>query len=57
MPVLCVLSSDGLLFMYHIENHLVNYNNICKPPSEVSDNIMTQLFTRSSKIVSHLNIM
>lgn len=56
MPVLCVLSSDGLLFMYHIENQLVSYNNICKPPSEVSDNIITQLFTRSSKIVSHLNI-
>lgn len=56
MPVLCVLSSDGLLFMYHIENQLVNYNNICKPPTEVSDNIITQLFTRSSKIVSHLNM-
>lgn len=56
MPVLCVLSSDGLLFMYHIENQLVNYTNICKPSSEVSDNIISQLFTRSSTIVSHFNI-
>lgn len=53
MPVLCVLSSDGLLFMYHIENQLTDYKNICKQPTEISDNILTQLFTTSSKIVSY----
>lgn len=52
MPVLCVLSSDGVLFMYHIENQLADYQNICKPPSEISDSIITQLFTRDSKYVS-----
>ncbi|VVC28995.1 WD40/YVTN repeat-like-containing domain [Cinara cedri] len=50
MPVLCVLSTDGILFMYHIENQLTGYNNICKTPSEISDNIITQLFTTDSKI-------
>ncbi|KAL5241348.1 hypothetical protein ACI65C_008758 [Semiaphis heraclei] len=50
MPVLCVLSSDGILFMYHIENHLTDYINICKPPTEVSDIIISQLFTTNSKI-------
>lgn len=54
MPVLCVLSSDGILFMYHIENKLTGYTNICKPSSELSDNILTQLFTTYSKIVNHL---
>lgn len=53
MPVLCVLSSDGVLFMYHIENQLADYQNICKPPSEISDNIIMQLFTSSSKFVSY----
>lgn len=53
MPVLCVLSSDGLLFMYHIENQLTDYKNICKQPTEISDNILTQLFTTNSKIVSY----
>lgn len=53
MPVLCVLSSDGLLFMYHIENQLTDYKNICIQPTEISDNILTQLFTTSSKIVSY----
>lgn len=53
MPVLCVLSSDGILFMYHIENQLNNYENICKAPTEVSDNIIIQLFSTNSKIVSH----
>lgn len=53
MPVLCVLSSDGLLFMYHIENQLNDYKNtICKPPTEIPNNIFTQLFTTDSKIVS-----
>lgn len=51
MPVLCVLSSDGILFMYHIENQLTDYINICKQPSEVADNTVTQLFTTNSKIV------
>ncbi|KAE9534779.1 hypothetical protein AGLY_008071 [Aphis glycines] len=50
MPVLCVLSSDGLLFMYHIENQLTDYKNICKLPTEISDNIVSQLFTTNSKI-------
>ncbi|XP_008183683.1 nuclear pore complex protein DDB_G0274915 isoform X1 [Acyrthosiphon pisum] len=50
MPVLCVLSSDGILFMYHIENQLTDYKNICKPPTEISDNIVSQLFTTNSKI-------
>lgn len=54
MPVLCVLSSDGILFMYHVENQLTDYTNICKPPSEVSDSILSQLFTTYSKTVSHL---
>lgn len=54
MPVLCVLSSDGILFMYHIENQLTDYKNICKPPSEVPENILAQIFTTDSKIVSHL---
>lgn len=53
MPVLCVLSSDGILFMYHIENLLADYINICKQPTEVPDNIITQLFTENSKIVSN----
>jgi len=53
MPVLCVLSSDGILFMYHIENQLTDYKNICKPPSEVPENILVQMFTTNSKIVSH----
>lgn len=53
MPVLCVLSSDGILFMYHIENHLNNYENICKASSEIPDNIIAQLFNTNSKIVSH----
>jgi len=57
MPVLCVLSSDGILFMYHIENQLTDYQNICKPSSEVPDNILTKLFTTDSKIVSHLQII
>jgi len=52
MPVLCVLSSDGILFMYHIENQLTDYKNICKPPTEISDDIVSQLFTTNSKIVS-----
>lgn len=52
MPVLCVLSSDGILFMYHIENQLTDYKNICKPPSEIPDNIVSQLFTTNSKVVS-----
>lgn len=52
MPVLCVLSSDGILFMYHIENQLTDYKNICKLPIEISDNIVSQLFTTNSKIVS-----
>jgi len=56
MPVLCVLSSDGILFMYHIENLLPGYENICKPSSDVSDDIVTQLFTTNSKIVSTLSI-
>ncbi|CAI6366283.1 unnamed protein product [Macrosiphum euphorbiae] len=50
MPVLCVLSSDGILFMYHIENQLTDYKNICKPPTEISDDIVSQLFTTISKI-------
>lgn len=54
MPVLCVLSSDGILFMYHIENQLTGYTNICKPPTEIPENILAQLFTTESKIVSHL---
>lgn len=53
MPVLCVLSTDGILFMYHVENQLNNYSNICKAPSEISDNVITQLFTTDSKIVSY----
>lgn len=53
MPVLCVLSSDGILFMYHIENHLNNYKNICKAPSEISNNIIAELFNTNSKIVSN----
>jgi len=52
MPVLCVLSSDGILFMYHIENQLADYKNICKPPTEISDNIISQLFTTNSIMVS-----
>jgi hypothetical protein len=52
MPVLCVLSSDGILFMYHIENQLNDYKNICISPTEISDNIVSQLFTTNSKIVS-----
>ncbi|XP_025202732.1 nuclear pore complex protein Nup214-like isoform X1 [Melanaphis sacchari] len=50
MPVLCVLSSDGILFMYHIENQLADSKNICKPPTEISDKIISRLFTTSSKI-------
>ncbi|XP_022170924.1 nuclear pore complex protein Nup214-like [Myzus persicae] len=50
MPVLCVLSSDGILFMYHIENQLADYKNICKPPTEISDDIISQLFTTNSNI-------
>ncbi|XP_025410474.1 nuclear pore complex protein Nup214-like isoform X2 [Sipha flava] len=50
MPVLCVLSSDGILFMYHIENQLTDYQNICKPPSDIPDNVVAQLFTTNSKI-------
>lgn len=53
MPVLCILSSDGILFMYHIENHLINYENICRAPLEISDNIIAQLFNTNSKIVSY----
>lgn len=52
MPVLCVLSSDGILFMYHIENQLNGYQNICKPSSEIPNHIISQLFTTNSNIVS-----
>lgn len=52
MPVLCILSSDGILFMYHIENQLNGYQNICKPPSEIPTNVINQLFITNSTIVS-----
>ncbi|XP_026811459.1 nuclear pore complex protein Nup214 isoform X2 [Rhopalosiphum maidis] len=54
MPVLCVLSSDGILFMYHIENQLTDYKNICVSPTEISDNIISQLFTTNSKIINQV---
>ncbi|XP_050433429.1 nuclear pore complex protein Nup214 [Adelges cooleyi] len=55
MPVLCVLSSDGVLFMYHIENQLPNYQNICKAAMEIPDNVVSQLFltTSNAKVIQN----
>ncbi|XP_050531043.1 uncharacterized protein LOC126899857 [Daktulosphaira vitifoliae] len=49
MPVLCVLSSDGVLFLYHLENQLCINQNICKPSIELPNNVVSVLFNSISK--------